>query len=276
MLKFLRIYLACIKQQIKTLIEYKMDFMLGMIALAMSQISTFLVLFAVFTQIKSLASYTFDEVLLFYGYSQIIRGIDHVYNDNIWTVAWNKVRDGSFSNYLIRPIGVLTHIVMERFQFDGFGEVVLGLVIFVYAKLRTGVVFGWSGWLLLVFFGFCGLVIYFSIKMVTAAISFWSASSGELMSVIYEANTFTKFPLDIYKNKLLRLVLIYVLPFAIVSYFPIAYFLRDHNTIGALLGINYHYKELLIVFIAGVTLLFYGVSRGVWEWGLRHYNATGS
>lgn len=276
MLKFLRIYSAFIKQQIKSLMEYKIDFMMGMIALGVNQISTFLVIFAVFTQIKAIGSYSFSEILLFYGYSQIVRGIDHLYNDNIWVVGWNKIKDGSFSNYLVRPIPVLSHIVMERFQFDGFGEVLIGLAIFIYAKINLGIAFGVAGWIVLGFFFFCGLVIYFSIKLATAAIAFWTVSSGELMSVIYEVNTFTKFPLDIYKNFFLKNFLIYILPFAIVSYFPIAYFLRDHNFISNLLGFRYYHREMLIVFVGFVTVLFYLASRFLWRMGLRHYNATGS
>ena len=96
MLKFFRMYSAFIKQQIKTLIEYKVDFLLGFIALGVSQISTFLIILAVFTQIKSIATYSFDEVLLFFGYSQIIRGIDHIYNDNIWVTAWSGYRFDNF------------------------------------------------------------------------------------------------------------------------------------------------------------------------------------
>ena len=275
MLKFFRMYSAFIKQQIKTLIEYKVDFLLGFIALGVSQISTFLIILAVFTQIKSIATYSFDEVLLFFGYSQIIRGIDHIYNDNIWVTAWNKVRDGSFSNYLIRPINVITHIIMERFQFDGFGEVVIGLIIFFYAKAKVGLVLGFSGSVTLVFFILCGLAIYFAIKLATCAVSFWTVSSGEFMSVIYEVNTFTKFPLDIYKNFFLKNLLIYLLPFAIVSYFPIAYFLRDSSFLKSVLGFDYHYKEFMIVFIGVVSALFLSFSFMIWNI-VKRYNATGS
>ena len=90
MIRFFEIYAAFFKQQIKSLIEYKVDFMTGMIALGVQQVSTFIVLLAVFTQVKIIGSYSFDEILLFYGYSQIVRGIDHVYNDNIWAVGWGK------------------------------------------------------------------------------------------------------------------------------------------------------------------------------------------
>lgn len=276
MVKFFRMYFSFIKQQIKKLIEYKIDFLLGVIALGVNQISTFLILIAVFTQVEAIASYSFHEVLLFFGYSQIIRGIDHIYNDNIWGVGWMMVQDGSFSKYLIRPVNIIMHIIMERFEFDGFGELILGVVIFIYAKTQIDVVFGIVGWITLVYFALCGLVIYFAIKLVTCSIAFWTISSGEFMSVIYEVNTFTKFPLDIYKNFFLKNLLIYLLPFAVVSYFPIAYFLRDSSFIGNVLGFQYHYKEFMIVFIGGISVLFLMFSLFIWKLGLKKYNATGT
>ena len=203
MKRFLLIYLAFFKQQLKCLMEYKIDFLMGTIALGIQQISTFLILLAVFTQINAIASYSFNEILLFYGYSQIVRGIDHIYNDNIWSVGWGKIQDGSFSLYLTRPINIVSHIIMEKIQFDGIGEFLLGLIIFIYAKLQLNLVFSLGDHLAFFIFLITGLAIYFAIKLICASIAFWTVSSGELMTVTYEINSFSKYPLDIYKNCLL-------------------------------------------------------------------------
>ena len=276
MIRFFSIYSAFFKQQVKSLIEYKIDFMTGMIALGVQQVSTFLVLFAVFTQIKAIGSYSFNEILLFYGYSQIIRGIDHIYNDNIWMVGWGKIRDGSFSQYLTRPVGIITHIVMERVQFDGIGELLIGVIIFLFAKIQLGLVFGLKGWLAFIVFIVAGLVIYFAIKMLCASVAFWTVSSGELMTVAYDINSFTKYPLDIYKNIVLKNILIYFVPFAVVSYFPMAYFLRDNEYISKVLGINYGNRDFLILFVAGIAAMIIGIAFTVWNRGLKRYNASGS
>jgi len=276
MRRFLEVYLAFFKQQIKSLIEYKVDFALGMLALAFQQLSSFLVLFAVFTQIKSIGSYSFDEMLLFYGFSQILRGVDHIYNDNIWTVGWMRIRNGTFSQYLTRPIPVLSQVIMERVQFDGFGELVLGLLVFVYAKVRLALVFTPGDWL--VFGAFCvtGLAIYFAIKLACSAVAFWTVSSGELMTVVYEVNTFTRYPLDIYKSAILRNLLIYFLPFAVVSYFPMVYFLRDNIFISSVLGINYDNRIFILIFSMSIAAAALLLASMLWRRGMRRYNASGT
>lgn len=276
MKRFLQIYLAFFKQQLKALMEYKVDFMMGMIALGVQQISTFLVLLAVFTQIKAIGTYDFNEILLFYGYSQIIRGIDHIYNDNIWTVGWGQIRDGSFSKYLVRPINTITHIIMERVQFDGIGEFIIGIIVFIYAKGKLGLSFGLEGSLVFTVFVISGLVIYFAIKLLCAAVAFWTTSSGELMTVTYEINSFNKYPLDIYKSLILKTLLLYILPFAVVSYVPMAYFLRDSAFIGGVLGFNYGARINLVVFSVAVAIISMIVAKLVWNAGLKRYNASGN
>lgn len=281
MFRFFGIWAAFFQQQIKALIEYKMDFAIGMTAIAFQQLGSFLILFAVFTRITAIGGFSFDEMLLFYGYSQILRGIDHVYNDNIWTVGWFRIRNGTFSQFLTRPIGVLTHVVLERVQFDGMGELLLGVVVFVYAFLRLGLVWGPLEWATFLVFLVLGLAIYFAIKLLCASVAFWTVSSGELMTVAYEINTFTKYPLDIYAHPVLRWFLTFVLPFAVVAYFPMVHFLRGDAHAAAVLGWSQaagsgYFDGLVLTFTAVIAVVSLGIAYGVWRLGLRRYNATGT
>lgn len=275
MIKFLQMYSAFLKQQIKALIEYRLDFALGMIGLAIFQIGSFLIIFSVFTQVNSIGEYTFNEILLFYGYSQILRGIDHIYNDNFWGIAFGAIKDGRFSQYLLRPINPILQIIMERVQFDGFGELIIGVVMFVYAKAALKLTLGFKGGIILLIFSISGLMIYFAIKLICTAISFWTMTSGEFMVVTYEVNSFTKYPLDIYKNKMLKLLLTYVLPFAAVSYLPLVYFLRDKKYIGDVLGIHYTWQYCPVFMVLGIAIISLLISLFIWNIGLKRYQPSG-
>lgn len=276
MRRFFSIYATFFKQQLKSLMEYKMDFTSGMIALGFQQVSSFVVLFAVFTQIEAIGSYSFDEMLLFFGWAQLLKGIDHVYNDNIWTVGWMRIRDGSFNQFLTRPLGVISQIVMERIQLDGFGELIIGGIIFVYAFIRLGLSFAALDWIVFLFFIVCGLTVYFALKLLGASVAFWTVSSGEFMTVTYEIGSFTRYPLDMYKNRFLRFVLIYVLPFALITWVPMTWFIREPDFIAGVLGIPWANSVAILLMAGGMSLLLLTVSLTVWRLGLRRYNATGT
>lgn len=276
MTRFFGIWAAFFQQQVKSLIEYKMDFAIGMVAIAFQQVGSFLILFAVFTRVTAIGGFSFDEMLLFYGYSQILRGIDHVYNDNIWTVGWFRLQNGTFAQFLTRPMGVLTHVVLERVQFDGLGELFLGAVLFAYAYLRLGLGWGAVEWGTFVVFLLLGLVIYFAIKLLCASVAFWTVSSGELMTVAYEINGFTKYPLDIYANPVLRWVLTYVLPFAVVAYFPMVHFLRGDAHAAGILGLSLPFDGFVLTFTALIAAVAFVLAYTLWRVGLNRYNATGT
>ncbi|MEE0879466.1 MAG: ABC-2 family transporter protein, partial [Treponemataceae bacterium] len=66
----------------------KVDFLLGLLGFFLTQIMGIAFLYLVFEQIPSLDGWTLDQLIFIYGFAQIPRGIDHLFTDNIWLVAW--------------------------------------------------------------------------------------------------------------------------------------------------------------------------------------------
>lgn len=121
----LSLWWVFLKQQLKELIEYKQDFLMGMVSVLFQQVGLFLVTVVVFTQLKELGGFSINEMFLLYGFYTLVRGIDHFYNDNIWSFAWNKVKDGRFITILLRPINPILHVVIERFNMSGLSEILV-------------------------------------------------------------------------------------------------------------------------------------------------------
>lgn len=270
--RFISIYFAFIKQELKSLMEYKADFALGIIALIVETLASFIVIVAVFTQINAIAGFNFYEILLFYGYSILIRGIDHLYNDNIWTIAWNQIRDGSFYRYLIRPVNPLLHIVMEKFKIDGIGEVLVGVFLFFFAKNKLDLEFSLLDWITFFVFMVSGLVIYFSIKLIYASVAFWTVSSGEITTLVYELNTFTRYPLDIYRSRVIKFILLFIIPFVVVDFLPMLFFIRDDWS----RSIRINDPVIYIGFVVGISAFLFSVSLLIWRKGIKRYEGAGT
>jgi ABC-2 type transport system permease protein len=274
--RFFSLYLAFFKQQLKALIEYRLDFALGIIGLGFMQLATLLMLLAVFTQVKAVAGYSFDEVLLVFGFTQLVRGIDHVYNDNIWFVAASYVKDGRFSQFLVRPLNPLAHVVMERVCVDGLGEVLLGAVVFFYAKGSLGLVFGLGGWMVFTLFLVTALVVYFAIKLAFASLAFWTTTSQEIMTLAYETSAFTRFPIELYRNRFVQFVITFVLPFALAGFFPMLYFLRDDAYIAGMTGLAWMTRVHLVIGVPLIAAAALAAAYTIWKRGLRNYTGTGT
>ena len=129
MKRYLKIYFKFLKQYIKTLMEYKEDFIYGMIGFFLIQGTSIIFINLIFDNIQSLKGWSFYEIIFIYGFSQIPRGIDHIFTDYLWIFSGNSIVRGEFDRYLLRPLNPLFQVIAERFQPEGFGELVVGFIV---------------------------------------------------------------------------------------------------------------------------------------------------
>ncbi|WP_441339170.1 ABC transporter permease [Proteiniclasticum ruminis] len=138
MRRYSKLYLQFLKQYIKILIEYRADFIFGLVGFILVQFSGVVFIQLIFRSIPALSGWTFHEVLFIYGFAQIPRGIDHVFTDNLWLLSGRILLEGGFDKYLLRPINPLFHLLSERFQPDGFGEIIIGSILVGYSGVYLG------------------------------------------------------------------------------------------------------------------------------------------
>lgn len=126
MKKYQRMHLIFIRQYIKQIMEYKVNFVVGVLEVFLTQGLNLLFLNVIFQHIPSLEGWTFQEIAFIYGFSLIPKGLDHLFFDNLWALGQCLVRKGEFDKYLTRPINPLFHILVETFQIDALGELLVG------------------------------------------------------------------------------------------------------------------------------------------------------
>ena len=81
MKRYIRLYKKFLQQYIKSLMEYRIDFILGLIGFVLVQMTGIIFLNLVFNCIPDLKGWSFYEILFIYGLAQIPRGIDHIFTD---------------------------------------------------------------------------------------------------------------------------------------------------------------------------------------------------
>lgn len=275
-MKYIKLYLQFLILQLKTIMEYKTDFIIGLLSVILGQINTFLLTIMVFTQLDSLVGFSIYEIFLMYGFYTLVRGIDHFYNDNIWSFAWNKIRDGRFMTILLRPINPIFYIVMERIEVSGLSESVIGILIIVYSLRKLMISIGVFEFLVLFLLVLCGLAVYFSIKLLCSAPAFWTTCCGEFMTAGVEIGNTAKYPIELYKNKVIKNILLFVLPFPIAAYFPSIYCLKKVENIRYLFGVNWMNVNHIILYSVFTAIVLLFVSIKVWYIGLKHFEPTGT
>ena len=221
-----RLYKVLISQFFKVIMQSKVDFFMGLLGFFFTQILGIAFLYLVFQQIPSLNGWSFDQLIFIYGFAQIPRGIDHLFTDNIWMIAWRLVITGDFDRYMLRPMNTFFQVISEKLQPDAIGELLIGFLL-VARSLKIGVVWV-DGMHVGMFFVsvLAGALIYTSVKLFFASFSFWMKQSGPVLQVAYEMADFAKYPTEIYA-KAIRFIITWIIPFAFVAYLPASYFLGN-------------------------------------------------
>ena len=261
--KLTKLYFKYVAQYLKSLMAYRVDFFTGLIGFSFLQITGVIFITLVFNSIPSLQGWNFYEILFIYGFAQLPRGLDHIFTDNLWLISSWLIADGDFDRYLLRPINPLFQVIAERFQMDGFGEFVIGVILVVIASINLSINYTLDKFVVLILTSISGALIITSLKMIIASIAFWTKRSGGLLQTVYSFNEFCYYPVTIY-NKALQFVLTFILPFALTSYFPATYILGKQSLIWAL------------AVPVGVSILFILFSYRLWCSGINHYESAGS
>lgn len=263
MKRYFRLYGRFLNQYIKTLIEYRADFVLGLIGFILVQFTGVVFVKLIFNNIPSLQGWSFYEILFIYGFAQIPRGIDHVFTDNLWMLSGRIIVQGQFDRYLLRPLNPLFQLIAERFQPDGFGEIIIGFILVVISSIQLSLNYTPFKILMFIIAVLCATVIYTAIKLAVASIAFWIKFAQSYLYMTYQLSDFAKYPMGIYP-KAIRGVLTFIIPFAFTGYYPGAYLLGKGSIITGV---------LLTAVVAVVSIT---VAYCIWLKGMSLYESSGS
>lgn len=237
---YFKLYGMFLSQYLKAVMHSRADFFIGFLAFFLIQFGGIAFIALIFRQIPDLLGWTFYDLLFIYGFANIPRGIDHMFTDYLWLLAGNVIVNGEFDRYLLRPMHPLFQIIAQRFQPDGVGEVIIGVILVVYASVKGGIEFTPFKIVIFIVLILFSTLIYTSIKLILASLAFWLKRSQSILFMFYSMSDFAKYPLEIY-HRFIRSFITYIVPFALTAYVPASYFLGAAElapTLGLVMGIG--------------------------------------
>lgn len=261
--KYARLYLLFSARSLQTLMEYKMDFLIGLSGFIVTQAMGIILLNVIFSKIPMLNGWSYNQALFIYAFAQIPRGLDHLVTDNLWIFSRRIIAQSQFDKYLLKPINPLFHVISEKLQTDAVGELLIGIILMIYSifKLKLNITLSYI--LIFIIVTISGAIIYTSIKLFFASLAFWVRNSQNILSLFYSLSDFTKYPISIYPRVIMYFIT-YIVPFAFTAYFPAAYFINKESL---LLGVG----GTVVAAILTATLAYF-----IWCKGINAYESAGN
>ncbi len=261
MKKVFRVYKRFVITNFKILKQSRVNLLIGIFTFILVQLINITLIELIYAKVPHISGFSKTNILLLYGIFLIPRGIDHIMSDYLWWFSGNGIRRGLFDKTLVRPIEPLFHIIIERFDFNGFSELILGIIL-LFTNIDITNITPLST-IIFIFTLVNGVFIYMSIKIVLTALAFWISNSFFILEMCYSFSEFSRYPIDIFNNTIQNLI-VYILPFAFTAYIP---YLILNN-----IKTNLFY--LFFSLMGGYIMLY--LAYRFWKLGERRYESTGS
>jgi ABC-2 type transport system permease protein len=263
------LYLRLIDIQMRSQLQYPGAFWLDVIGTGVSLAIFFISLALILQEFGDLGGWRIGEIAFLMGLVEASFGMmDMIFSGFDPANFGQRVRRGTFDRLLLRPVNITLQVLGDDFILRRLGRIAQGAAIFLIGVNTVEI--EWTlGKLLYLPLVSLGIVLFFGgLFIIGSTITFWTVDSVEVINIFtYGSTELISYPMHIYPSWL-RSLFTFVLPAALLNYYPALYFLDKPDPLGMPTFMRF-LSPLAGLVVLLVALLF-------WRFGIRHYQSTGT
>lgn len=261
-LRYPRLLLLLSKLSLVEEMEYRSNFWANLLNTLSVLVAALLTLQVFFQNTDEIGGWTFNQVLVLLGVFNALEGVmKMVLQPNIGRIV-QHIRKGTLDLILTKPVDSQFYISFRHIVFWPIVDVLIGFGLILYAVLQLDVAIQFTGVLLFLLLFLAGIATLYGMWMLLMTMSFWFVKVENLTFLFDALFETSRFPVTVYRG-VLRKLLTFVLPVAVLTTFPAAAFLGR-------LGLSEAWISL------GMATFMLTASRLFWKKALRHYSSASS
>jgi ABC-2 type transport system permease protein len=177
----------------------------------------------------------------------------------------NLIVKGEFDRLLVRPRSTFVQVLGSKFEFSKIGRLFQSFIVLIWAISNLPIEWGVIKAITLLLMITSGVLIFTGIYMLAATLCFWTVQGLEVANIFTDGGReMAQYPLNIYQKWVARFFT-YVIPFGTVNYLPLMYILGRNEG-----------NDLLYMLTPALGSLFIFPCFLIWQFGVKHYQSTGS
>lgn len=264
----LKIAVQSLKMSIRGRMQYRVDSLVATLAVFVRESTNIVVIYLTLLKFDSINQWNINEMLflfsiLFLTYALVVALFADLRDFSC------MIREGRFDRLMVRPRGLLFQLILNNADVLAVaGHGTLGIILFLISAGRVGIQWNLVTVLYYVSAIIGGVLIQGGIFIFFSALSFYFVETGSMREIFYwNMRKFAGYPISIY-SKAIQIIMIYVVPFAFVNYFPAQFLLRKEDM--ALYNESYMY----IAPVVGVVIYLFAYV--FWRMSVKRYTSTGN
>lgn len=264
----LKIAWQSLKMATRGRLQYRLDSFVATLAVFVREAANIIVIYLALLKFDKINGWNIDEMLFLFSILFLTYAIVVALFADLRDFS-SMIREGRFDRLMVRPRGLLFQLILNNADvLATMGHGTLGILLFLISAGRVGIVWDLSTIIYYISAIIGGVLIQGGIFIFFSALSFYFVETNSIREIFYwNMRKFAGYPISIY-SKVIQMLMIYVIPFAFVNYFPAQYLLRKEDM--ALYPDVYMYMAPLV----GVAL--YVLAYVFWRVSVKRYTSTGN
>jgi len=262
MTRYLGIWLASARYSVTRTLMFRFDFFLWAVVELLWMAVNLLLIAVIFEHTDSIAGWSKYEMLLLVGTSLLVqRFLMGFFWSSLFELGRN-IKSGAFDFFLAQPGNILFMASTRKLDLDGLLNSFVAMGVVAYSVHRLDLHPSPLDVLLYAAMIGCGLIIHYSILVLTISLTFWLTSAQGVEGSYFTLSEFSRLPSKAFKG-VASLLFVWILPVVVVSNAPARVLLHGFEPAWAL-G------------LLAATVAWFAVAVFVFHRGLRRYTSASS
>ena len=264
----MRIAMQSLKMSFRARLQYRVDTLISTLAVFTRESANIIVIYLALLKFDKINGWNVNEMLflfsiLFLTYAFVVALFADLRQFS------DTIREGRFDRLLVRPRGLLIQLVLNNADLIATaGHGTLGILLFLISAGKVGINWNFATIVYYVCALISGILMQGGMFIIFSSLCFYFLETNSIREIFYwNMRKFAGYPISIY-HKLIQCVIIYVIPFAFVNYFPAQYLLRKPDMVN--------YNEIYIYIAPLVGPVVYLIAYLFWRVSVKRYYSTGN
>lgn len=216
---------------LRTQMEYRVSFFIWLFIKLLNYGSSYLMVWLILDRFNGIGNWSISEVIVLWAILQLTYTLAAPFFFHSAGRLEEHINKGSLDYYLVQPLHPLVNLIARNFSWTYSSQTIMSLIVLCFALNASG--FDWSitkvSFLVLTIIG--GIGFYAFTFLLGGALSFrWIHSGSSIGNNIRWLMDFSQYPIGIYP-KGLQAFLTFVIPAAMLNYYPAIYLLGKNEEI---------------------------------------------
>ena len=269
MLVAFSLYRRLISIRIRSQMQYRVPFLVDVFTTCLVSAVGFLSIALILQKFEGIGGWSLWEIAFLYGMVETAFGImDMLFSGFDPQHFGNHVRAGTFDQMLLRPVNISLQVISSEFVLRRIGRILQGGFILGLALYNLTIAWTTTKLFYLPVVLTSTVCFFGGLFVIGATITFWTIDSIEVVNIFtYGGSEMMSYPMHIYPDWM-RAFFTFVIPAIFLNYYPAIYMLDKPDPL--------HMPPVALFLAPAVGLGILALSLAFWQYGIRHYQSTGT